>query len=189
MTPLGWLGRKTSAQTNTNKSSSSVKPPFEAKFHFHGKFWINLGYHIYSRYSHPLLFTLYFSSTSPFYVMPVNVCKIAGWVANSVDWPRSTWPHWVDWAVKPQHADQMPHYAASDLHCLIRLLVQICSVSTVIWWNRIPLINHLESTLSFGMIHLCSLLWKTIDTSTYLHEYCGSHPSIFVSLSVTFCCH
>ena len=20
-----------------------------------------------------------------------------------VNWPRSTWPHWVDWAVKPQH--------------------------------------------------------------------------------------
>ena len=55
---------------------------FRLKFHFHGKYGItsiNLGYRIYPKYSHPLLFTLYFSSTSPFYYL------IAGRVANSVD--------------------------------------------------------------------------------------------------------
>ena len=33
--------------------------PFDSKFHFHGKFWINLinlVYNIYSKYSHLLLF-------------------------------------------------------------------------------------------------------------------------------------
>ena len=38
----------------------SVEPPFDAKFHFHWKFCINmvnLGYRIYPTYSHPLLFT------------------------------------------------------------------------------------------------------------------------------------
>ena len=46
--------------------------PFDSKFHFHSKFWINLintGYHIYPKYSHPLLFTFYFSSTSPFHYL------------------------------------------------------------------------------------------------------------------------
>ena len=42
----------------------SVETPFDSKFHFHS-FWINLGYHIYPKYSHPLL--LFFSSTSQFY--------------------------------------------------------------------------------------------------------------------------
>ena len=39
---------------------------FKSKLYFHGKFWINLinlGYRIYPKYSHPLLFTSYFSST------------------------------------------------------------------------------------------------------------------------------
>ena len=35
----------------------SVKPLFDLKLDFHGKLWINLGYHIYPKYSHPLLFT------------------------------------------------------------------------------------------------------------------------------------
>ena len=31
----------------------SVEHPFDSKFHFHRKFWINLEYHIYAKYSHP----------------------------------------------------------------------------------------------------------------------------------------
>ena len=29
--------------------------------------------------------------------------KLAQYKCGSVKWPRSTWPHWVDWAVKPRH--------------------------------------------------------------------------------------
>ena len=29
--------------------------------------------------------------------------KPAQWTCGYVNWPRSTWPHWVDWAVKPRH--------------------------------------------------------------------------------------
>ena len=32
-------------------------------------------------------------------------CPVDVWL----DWPRSTWPHWIDWAVKPQHK-QTVHY-------------------------------------------------------------------------------
>ena len=76
---------------------------------------MNLGYRINSKYSHPLLFTLYFSFHKSISV-PVNVCKIARRVANSVD------------------PDQTPRSAASDLrlHCLLRLSFRICRVSTVI---------------------------------------------------------
>ena len=35
------------------EGGGSVKPLFELKFHFHGKFWIiHFGYCIYLRYSH-----------------------------------------------------------------------------------------------------------------------------------------
>ena len=50
-------------------SLGSVEPHFDSKFHFYRNVWINLGYCIYPRYSHPLLFVLYFSSTSPFYYL------------------------------------------------------------------------------------------------------------------------
>ena len=50
-------------------------PHFDSKFHFHGKFWINL-LHFGTRF----LILLFNKS-----ILPVNVCKIAGWVANSVD--------------------------------------------------------------------------------------------------------
>ena len=33
-------------------------PTFSSEFHLHWKFQINLGYHIYSKFSHPLLFSL-----------------------------------------------------------------------------------------------------------------------------------
>ena len=68
-------------------SGGSVEPPFDPKFHFHGKVWItlvSLEYRIYHKYSHPLLFILYFSSTSPFYNLRMSVKKV-GWMANSVD--------------------------------------------------------------------------------------------------------
>ena len=57
--------------------------PLDSKFHFHGKFWINLGH-----------FSIYI-------LLPVNMCEISGWVANSVN------------------PDQTPHFVASDLglHC------------------------------------------------------------------------
>ena len=39
----------------------SLELPFDSKFHFHGKFWINL--------INLGLFSLYFSSISPFYYL------------------------------------------------------------------------------------------------------------------------
>ena len=52
-----------------------VHARFCPMFHFHRKFWINL-----INFEH---FPLYFSWTS--ILLPVNVCKIAGWVAKSVN--------------------------------------------------------------------------------------------------------
>ena len=67
--------------------------PFDSKFHFHGRFWINL---INLGHFFILLYNVH--------LLPVNVCKIAEWVANCVD------------------PDQTPRSAASDLglHCLLR---------------------------------------------------------------------
>ena len=59
-------------------SGSSVELPYptiDSKFHFHGKLWISIGYRIYPKYQHPLLFTLYFSS-SPFDNLRVRLCKL-----------------------------------------------------------------------------------------------------------------
>ena len=60
----------------------SVEPPFDTKFYFHGNFWINLlslGYHVYPKYLHLLLFILYFSSTSPFYYLRMCVELLCVW--------------------------------------------------------------------------------------------------------------
>ena len=53
-----------------------TEPPFDSKFHFRAKFWINLinlGYRIHPKYLHPVFFTLYSSLTSPFYYLSVCV--------------------------------------------------------------------------------------------------------------------
>ena len=34
----------------------SVNPHFDSEFHFHGKFWMNLEYLIYPKYSHLALY-------------------------------------------------------------------------------------------------------------------------------------
>ena len=87
-----------------------------SKFHFLGKFWINLVYRIYSKYSDPLLFTLYMhiSSVSAFYYLWMIVkLKIAGLVANSVDpdqTPRSGQIHRVGTVILSY---QTPHYPGS----------------------------------------------------------------------------
>ena len=42
-------------------SEGSIEPAFDSEFHLHTKFWIdliNLGYHIYRKYSQFLLFAL-----------------------------------------------------------------------------------------------------------------------------------
>ena len=80
--------------------------PFDLKFQFHTKFWINfikLEYHIYPKIFMSLTCYLLLLFRKSF-LQPVNVCKIAGKVANRVD------------------PDQMPRSAASDLdlHCLLR---------------------------------------------------------------------
>ena len=60
----GWIQR-VFVRFNRIPRLQTLSQPFESTFHFHGKFWINLEYLIYLRYSRPLLFfTLYFSSTS-----------------------------------------------------------------------------------------------------------------------------
>ena len=76
--------------------------PFDLKFHFHGKFWINLINLRYCIYLPKIITPLLFILSS--ILLPIKVCKIAVWVANSVD------------------PDQTPRCAASDLglHCLLR---------------------------------------------------------------------
>ena len=87
---------------------------WDAKFHFHGKFWINLinlGYHIYHKNSHILLFTLYFF-TSPFYYLWIYVKLLLE------EWQR-----------------------VSDLglHCLLR---QVCSNTYSKYGNSIKSNSH-----------------------------------------------
>ena len=53
-----------------------VESPFDLKFHLQWTFWINL-----IDFGH---FSFYFSSKSQQILLPVNVCKIAGGVENSV---------------------------------------------------------------------------------------------------------
>ena len=56
-------------------SRGSIEPPFIQNFIFTG----NLGYWIYSKYSHPFLFTLYFSSASQFnYLWMCVNCWMSG---------------------------------------------------------------------------------------------------------------
>ena len=76
--------------------------PLLLKISFYGKFWINLGYRIYPTYHTPS--SVHYTFLQQVHLLPVNVCKIAGRVANSVD------------------SDQTPRSAASDLglHCLLR---------------------------------------------------------------------
>ena len=80
----------------------------DSKFHFHGKFWINLKdleYHVCPKYSNihtlALCRKLLFNKSV---LLPVSVCTIAELVTNSVD------------------HDQIPHSAASDLglRCLLK---------------------------------------------------------------------
>ena len=48
-------------------------------------------------------------------------------VLLSVDIPRSTWPHWVDWAVKPQHKQTISKYSFQPIQIpLIRQIYPIC---------------------------------------------------------------
>ena len=92
------------------RGGSQLKPasPFTQNFIFMGFlfffffFFTNLGYGIYPNYSHPLLFIILLFNKST--LLPVNVCKIVGLVANSVD------------------LDQTPCSATYDLglHCLRR---------------------------------------------------------------------
>ena len=96
--------------------------PFDSKFYFPGKFWINLmnfEYHIYPKYSHPCC--LPYISLQQVILLPVSLSKIAEWVANTVD------------------PDQTPRFAASDLglHCLLRS-VRMHRVSAVILSTRCP---------------------------------------------------
>ena len=74
---------------------NSVEHPLDSKFHFHGKFWIHLIKFV------TLFLILLFNKSI---LLSVNVCNIAGSVANSTD------------------PDQMLCSAASnlDLHCLLR---------------------------------------------------------------------
>ena len=56
--------------------------PLDWNVHFHGKLWIdfiNLGYRIYHRYSYPILFTIYVSSTGQFYYLWMCVKLLREW--------------------------------------------------------------------------------------------------------------
>ena len=87
-TEADWGEGKGSGGGGGTPSSSKVS-------FFGGEFWVNLGYHIYSKYSRLLLFTV--QQVHFLYYILVNVCKIAGCVANRID------------------LDQTPHSVVSDL--------------------------------------------------------------------------
>ena len=87
----------------------------DTKCYIHGKFWIfwiNLGH-----------FSFYFSPTIPFF-LPVIVCKIAKWVANSVDRDQT-----------PRGVLRRPTWVYT---LCSGLSVRIRRVSTVIWLNQTP---------------------------------------------------
>ena len=99
-------------------------PALTQNFIFHGKFWdflIKMGYCFYPKYSHPLLFTVYFSSASPFYYLQMSVKMLDVWqtvkiqIRRRVLW-RLIWVYTV----------------CSGLSFQIRRL------STEIWSNRTP---------------------------------------------------
>ena len=95
---MGWGGER---------SKGSAEPPFDTKFHFHGKFWIHLvsiGYPIYPKESQNPYYLYYISLQQVHLGLLGNMCKIVGRVTNSVD------------------PDQTFCSAASDLglHCLLR---------------------------------------------------------------------
>ena len=77
MALVGLIGPQVRIQKGVRavQSNPHTKPHFDSKFHFHGKFWINL------------ILRLFDKSI----LLPVNVYEIAGWVANSVD-PDQTPP-------------------------------------------------------------------------------------------------
>ena len=125
MTPLGWLGRKTSTQTNKQTILKVITVLFDSlagavservcgvqtnplliqNFFFHRKFlkiW-KIWDTVFIRNSH-IHYSIAYIFLQQIYLLSMNVCKIAGWVANSVD------------------PDQTPRSAASDLglHCLLR---------------------------------------------------------------------
>ena len=60
------------------REAYSEEVPFDSKFHFYGKLWINLinlENRICPKYSHPLLLHLYFSFNKSI-SLPMRVCKM-----------------------------------------------------------------------------------------------------------------
>ena len=95
--------------------------PFDSKFHFRWKFWINVvnfGYHIYPICSHTLLLTLYLTLA----MMNKLIChahlKLS---ASQITW-SSFWYKFTYLVTNSVEHDQLASEVAnwSDLHCLQR---------------------------------------------------------------------
>ena len=101
-----WMCRANHAGADS-EGGGSLLSPFDSNFH---------SWEILDKFDKFL--SLFLTLFNKFILLPVNVRKIAGWVANSVD------------------PDQMLCSAVSDLglHCLL----QIPTISMVIWLNWTP---------------------------------------------------
>ena len=57
--------------------------------------------------------------------------------ACPVNWPRSIWPHWVDWAIKPQHKQTDPDPTVQMLMHRQNwaFAILICYETLFIWWT------------------------------------------------------
>ena len=56
-----------------------------------------------------------------------KTCPVNVWLGN---WPRSTWHHWVDWAVKPQHK-QNKHMQTAKAQIRLHGRMRVCT-----YWSR-----------------------------------------------------
>ena len=153
MTPSGWLGRKTSTQTNIylqhmfsfiNRCSQyflveEIKAPD-----------LEYSYHTYPKYSDT---SIPYHTCSVIWTTTIHnlrLClKIAGWVANSVD------------------PDEMPHSAASHqgLHCLLR---PVCPNTY----------GKYDTMFPSSQKDLSKQCWSRSDTAE-LPTLFASHPVVF----------
>ena len=126
-----------------------LKPPsrpFDSKFHFRGVFWMNLGYRIYPKYPHPLLFTL-------------NICTSLQQV-NFI-----TYEYVSDSWLSDKQCRPWSDNAFCDVWSGSTLFVQVClpeyAVSTIIWSDRTPTSHHPRLRTHPG------------SACVYLYLFCG----------------
>ena len=64
-----------------------------------------------------------------------KACPVNMWLVN---WPRSTWPHWVAWAVKPQHTQT----SDASVSFISGIFPDRSSVSSCVIWRTVSACLH-----------------------------------------------